>query len=269
MRGAERSVQPMLDDVELERYQRDGQIAPSTALPEEFLSQARTRMERLLRERPELDADFIPGLIEIDGGWLELARAPQILDIVEQVLGPDIIVWGSGLFCKSAMEGKATPWHQDGQYWPIRPLRTVTAWIAIDPATLDNGCLRVIHGSHAGKEVHAHSANDSDALVLNQEIDLSRLGNPIPHDVVLDSGMFSIHDVHLVHGAEPNRSGSRRAGLVFRYMPASSHYDRALARRQVEELGVLDISRRQLHLVRGRNVHPGNEIASHPERSGE
>jgi hypothetical protein len=258
--NADNRQQGMLNNIELEHYRRDGQIAVSDGLPAAFIVRARTMMERLFRERPELGTDFVPGLVEIDREWLELARAPEILNAVEQILGADIIVWGSSLFCKSAIEGKATPWHQDGQYWPIRPLETVTAWIAIDAATPENGCLRVIHGSHASKEVYTHTANDSDAVVLNQEIDLTQLANPSPHDVALESGMFSLHDVYLVHGAEPNRSRLRRAGLVFRYMPATSHYDRELAKRQTEELGVLDLSWGELHLVRGRNVHPGNAV---------
>ena len=76
-------------------------------------------MTDLFESRPDLDPDYIPHLIEIDRSWLGYAQHPAILDVVERILGPDIVVWGSALFCKRATGGKATPWHQDGQYWPI------------------------------------------------------------------------------------------------------------------------------------------------------
>ena len=233
---------------------------PPVKLSAETVICIRTKMEQLFAARPELGTDYVPNLIEIDRTWLEFAQLPEILDVVEQLIGPDIIVWGSALFCKSPIGGKATPWHQDGKYWPIRPLATVTVWIAIDPSTPENGCLRVIPGSHSAQKLHAHGINNSDTVVLNQELDLSCLSNAEPRDVILKSGMFSVHDVYMVHGAEPNNSGKRRGGLTFRYMPASSHFDRKLAEQQTRELGVVDISKRLLHVVRGENLHPDNDI---------
>jgi paraquat-inducible protein B len=78
--------------------------------------------------------------------------------------------------------------------------------------------------------------------------------------IELAPGMFSIHDVYLIHGANPNNSGKRRAGMVFRYMPASSYFDRELASRQVRDMGVLDLSRRKLFQVRGSDRSGKNDI---------
>ena len=250
----------MLSERDLEAYERDGQLTPEIRLPGDFMANINTKMESLFAERPELGTDYVPHLIEIDRSWLKFAKHPTILDVVSRIIGQDIIVWGSALFCKAAIGGKATPWHQDGQYWPIRPLATVTVWIAIDPATPENGCLRVVPGSHEDRKLYEHEVNDSDAVVLNQELDISRLKHSTPRDVVLDPGMFSIHDVYMVHGAEPNNSGKRRGGIVFRYMPATSHYDRDLAARQVRELSVLDISQRELHLVQGIDACGKNDL---------
>jgi len=107
---------------------------------------------------------------------------------------------------------------------------------------------------------YEHYREDSPDVVLNQALDVGGGRFGAPRDIVLAPGQFSIHDVHLVHGAEPNNSGRRRAGLVFRYMPATSHFDRELARRQVREMGVLDISNRQLHLVRGVDRSGRNDV---------
>lgn len=253
----------MLSEQQVDLYSREGQITAPAKLSEQTVSSMREKMEALFAARPELGTDYLPALIEIDRGWLEFAVLPEILDIVEQLIGPDIIVWSSALFCKSPVRGKSTPWHQDAQYWPIRPLETTTVWIAIDPATRENGCLRVVPGSHRNKEIFRHSLNESDQLVLNQELHSSVQQQITPTDVILDRGMFSFHDAYMIHGAEPNNSGKRRAGLTFRYMPASSHFDRQLALKMTEELGVNDVSKRQLFLVRGTNSHPGNELAVH------
>lgn len=244
----------------VDAYCNDGQITAPFKLSEQTVNEIERHMLALFDSRPDLDTNYLPALIEKDRTWLKFAMLPEILNIVEQLIGPDIIVWSSALFCKSPVQGKTTPWHQDAQYWPIKPLETTTVWIAIDPATRDNGCLRIVPGSHKTREIYPHSLNNSDQLVLNQELDATLKNEFTPKDLVLERGMFSLHDAYIVHGAEPNRSGKRRAGLTFRYMPASSHFDRNLARKMLEDLNVNDVTERQLFLVRGTKSHPGNNL---------
>ena len=110
---------------------------------------------------------------------LDFAQHPDLLDIAEQIIGPDLILWGSQVFSKPARDGMAIPWHQDGQYWPMRPLSTVTVWIAVDPATTENGCLRVIPGTHQGG-LMPHETSDADGLALNQGVAKARLMSAKP-----------------------------------------------------------------------------------------
>lgn len=250
----------MLSPVELEQYRHDGQINANVRLSPETVGEMREKMETFFSSTSGVDQDYAPNLIEQDQSWLKYAALPEVLDIVSDVIGDDIIVWGSALFAKKGKGGKATPWHQDGHYWPIRPLATVTVWIAIDDVGTDNGCMRVIPETHREQTLHEHYREGSPDVVLNQALDVSdgRFGSA--RDIVLKPGEFSVHDVYLIHGAEPNNSGRRRAALVFRYMPATSHFDRDLARRQVAEMGVLDLSKRQLHLVRGVDRCGKNDI---------
>ncbi len=100
---------------------------------------------------------------EGDRVWLDHAAMPEVLDMVGQVIGPDFLLWGTTVFGKPAHSGKETPWHQDGEYWPIRPLATCSVWIAMDAATKENGCLRVIPGSR-DKRLMGHDTNNSDGL---------------------------------------------------------------------------------------------------------
>ena len=252
----------MLDSVAVRAYQNDGQISLDGVYPTGLFQRLCTDVDAFMQAQVDPSKDYFPHLVAQDPAWIEYAAAPAILDIVGQLIGEDIILWSSGLFCKSAIGGKATPWHQDAEYWPIRPLRTCTVWIAIDHSTTANGCLRVIPGSHKTQTIYDHRANSSERYVLNQEIAPDAMPAAKPIDVELLPGSVSIHDAFLVHGAEPNNSGRRRGGLAFRYMPASSHFDRKLARSQTAELGVVDISERQLHLLRGTNREPRNDISA-------
>ena len=118
----------------------------------------------------------------------------------------------------------------------------------------------MIPGSHRDRVSYSHDVDNSDAIILNQVLRPEHLQSAPPRDIELKPGMFSIHDVYLIHGANPNNSGKRRAGMVFRYMPATSVFDRALAAQQVREMGVLDLSRRKLHLVRGVDRSGRNDI---------
>ncbi|MDA0276611.1 MAG: phytanoyl-CoA dioxygenase family protein [Proteobacteria bacterium] len=251
---------PPLGAEEIARYRQDGIVVPRTGFDAATVAALRDKLERFLVAQKITDADYVPDIIERDPSWLEIGTRPEILDAVAQLIGEDLIIWGSALFCKAGKGGRATPWHQDGHYWPIRPLATVTAWIAIDDVNTENSCLRVIPGSHRDKVSYSHDTDNSDTIILNQVLKPEHLQSAPPRDIELSPGKFSIHDVYLIHGANPNNSGKRRAGMVFRYMPASSHFDRALARRQVEEMGVLDLSKRKLHLVRGVDRSGLNDI---------
>ena len=117
------------------------------------------------------------------------------MDLVESVTAPDVICWGSELFCKKATGGKLKSWHQDGHYWPIKPLATFTVWVAIDPATVENGCLRIILGSRINKKLYDHKTNPSDEVVLNQKLNIAALDLNAPHDLLLAVGEFSVHDI--------------------------------------------------------------------------
>jgi len=247
----------MLSPKEIAHYHETGQVTPDYRLGDDVISAVEQRMEALFTSRPDLDPNFADSLIEIDKSWLGYAAYPDILDAVAQLLGNDIIVWASNFFCKKGKGGKETPWHQDGRYWPIRPLTACTVWIAIDQSTPENGCSRIIPGSHRERRLFEHEVDSSDQVVLEQTLSATSMPAVDPVNVVPEPGMMSFRDVYTIHGAEPNESGTRRAGLTFRYMPMSSYYDRELA----TELGGLPQNPfRELHLVRGIDVCGRNDI---------
>ena len=135
------------------------------------------------------------------------------------------------------------------------------SWIAVDASTRENGCLRIIKGSHKARRLFKHSRNDATNLTLNQELQPEEYDEKDAVDLVLETGQVSLHDVFLVHGSEANTSPNPRRGMTLRYMPTDSVFDRDLARRQVEEkklsAGHAD---RTLYLMRGRDLSGRNDF---------
>ncbi len=214
-----------LSEAEVERYHEDGYVVPEYRLSEETLQDIRADYDRLLARHPEF-RDYCPTLLRHDLSFLNYARDPNILDMVAQVIGPDIILWNSSFFAKPAVNGKKTPWHQDGEYWPLRPLATCTVWLAIDEATVENGCLKFMPGSHKRKELRPHRTNKDPNFTLHQELLESEYDDDKAVPLELEAGQMSLHDVYLLHGSEANDSGKPRRGMTMRFMPGTSVFDR-------------------------------------------
>ena len=239
----------MLTAAQVEAYHRDGFVTPEFRLPEEVLDDIRVAHTRLIARRPEF-SDYCSALLAYDTWYLTIARIPEILDLVAQVLGEDIALWNASFFAKPAHTGSKTPWHQDGEYWPIRPLATCTAWIAVDAATRENGCLRVIPGSHRQRRLARHLENNEPGLALNLELDAAEFDESQAVDITLEPGQISLHDVYLYHGSEANQSDQPRRGMTLRYMPTTSVYCHNEPTR-FQRSGVLEMSQRTIYLMRG------------------
>jgi len=225
-----------LSQNEIETYNQDGLVRPAFRFDDsvrlELQQLAEVTLAATVGQRPESIncphiADWSDGVdAELSERWLRIAGDAAIVDRVCSVIGEDVILWGSQFFCKPATDGMEVPWHQDGDYWPIAPLSTTTVWLAIDDATPENGCMRYIPGSHREQKIYHHNVDDRPELVLNQVTDAASFDEALAADDELQAGEFSLHDVYLIHGSNPNRSSRRRAALVLRYMPATSLYDR-------------------------------------------
>ena len=248
----------MLTSSEIEQYHRDGFVTPDFCLDEETLDDIREAHARLVHRYPEF-SDYCSALLAYDTWFLTVARRPEILDLVEQVIGSDFALWNSSFFAKPAKVGTRTPWHQDGEYWPIEPLATCTVWIALDASTTKNGCLRVIPGSHKSKQLAKHSRSDAPNIALNLELDKAEFDESEAVDIVLQPGEISLHDVYLYHGSEPNLSDHPRRGMTLRYMPTSSVYCHDDETR-FEREGRLDMSNRTIYLMRGADQSGQNDF---------
>lgn len=150
------------------------------------------------------------------GPVYDLLTHPRIVACVRDLLGENIIGWGSHYFCKMPGDGKRVAWHQDASYWPLTPSKAVTVWLAIDKSDTDNGCMRVIPGTHYFGHLTYKLTENNTRDVLDQVVpDIDRFGPPV--NIELQAGEISLHTDLLLHGSEPNDSQRRRCGLTLRY----------------------------------------------------
>ncbi|MDG2305281.1 MAG: phytanoyl-CoA dioxygenase family protein [Candidatus Binatia bacterium] len=206
----------------MSRFNEQGFLSPLEVLNPSEADQARSYFDGLFEELRRRDdgrnSYAILGYQARCRGIWELARHPRILDRIEALLGPDFVCWSTHFFCKLPEDSRPVPWHQDASYWPIRPTKTVTAWLAIDDVDAENAPMRFLAGSHRQGRLPWRRAGET--AILHQEIPQAhRLGVPV--DNVLRAGQISIHSGTIVHGSEVNRSRRRRCGLALRYVPSS------------------------------------------------
>ena len=143
------------------------------------------------------------------------------------------------------------------RYWPIRPLATCTAWIAIDDSREDNGALQVIPGSHTVRTLlHHEHRDDPEHLALDLALPTTSFDHARAVTLTLEPGQVSFHDVFLVHGSEPNRSSRSRRGMTVRFMPTTSVYNHTSASNAA--MATLPV-----FLAAGRDVSGANNIAGH------
>lgn len=224
----------ILSAEEVEFYQREGYVVPQYQLPPEDVEKMQRLTHKAVAENPDklnqpLVMLHVPGNrvqeINTTSEWLDIAAHPRLLDIAEQLIGPDIALWDCGLFYKKSAGGPATPWHRDGAYWPIKPLATISLWIAVFDIYKENACLRVIPKSHAAKRIGRHSKDHKEDVIFQHQLDASEFDETTAVDLEMKAGQMVYFDTYTVHGATRNLSDKERAGVAMRYMPTTSHFD--------------------------------------------
>jgi ectoine hydroxylase-related dioxygenase (phytanoyl-CoA dioxygenase family) len=228
--------------IDVKRYEETGLLFPIQVLAPAEVERFRAAAEETDRALREATPPVAPGErpVKMEGGchlnfeWAHsLCTHPAILDVVEQILGGDILVHSATLFFKRP--GKSfVSWHQDSNYWGLSQPRLVSAWVALSDSTVENGCLRLQPGTHRTLLEH---------LEVHHEDNMLGTGNTVKGghdesqavDVVLRAGEMSLHHAHLLHGSNANRSTGPRIGYAIRYLAADvtqsqEHHEVVLAR---------------------------------------
>ena len=177
------------------------------------LEEAEERYPGVLEGRGRNNAHLVFSFMD------EIAFHPVILDVVQDLIGDDFLLWGTVLFIKERESKGFVSWHQDATYMGLEPHDFVTPWLALSDSNPDNGCMRVIPGSHRnGIQKHVDTFAEDNILTRGQALDQFDESKAV--DLVLRPGQASFHHACLVHGSRPNRSNNRRIGAALQcYMP--------------------------------------------------
>ena len=206
-----------LSEAELAHYQREGFIAPLPALSSKLATETLEKIEAYEKQHGDFPSKGLKAHLYLP--WMEnVVRDPAILDAVESIVGPDILCWSSRFFIKDPGVGGFVSWHQDVTYWGLDVSENIlTAWIALTPATRENGVMKVIPGTHRKVVPHREGAA-SNMLLRGQEVAVEVDEKQAVY-MELAAGEMSLHHGLMFHGSEDNRSQTRRVGFAVRYMP--------------------------------------------------
>ncbi|MGD0189798.1 MAG: phytanoyl-CoA dioxygenase family protein [Rhizomicrobium sp.] len=209
-----------LDHHQVDTFRRDGILFPIPLCGPGEVAEWLARLERIEAQRagrlpPASNAKphlLIPWL------W-DIVHDPRIVDPVEDLLGPNLLCWGTSFIIKNAQDPRYVAWHQDATYWGLSEPKAVTVWLAFTPSTAESGCVRMLPGTHRDTLAHANTRDPNNLLGRREEV-LAKIDDQLAVDVTLAPGEASFHDALILHGSDPNRSGHRRVGFSMRFIPA-------------------------------------------------
>jgi len=209
-----------LTQAQVEHFRREGYAFPFDAIPAAEAASYVAKLDSYDAILGEEAQKQLKIKAHVAAPWIVgLARNKNILDAVESLIGPDILLFGTSMFSKKARDVRFVSWHQDAAYYGLDPQQEVTCWVGMTDADTENGCMRVIPGSHLGADaVHDETYDPQNMLGRGQTIRDIDDGKAVYMPV--KAGQFSMHHERTIHGSMPNPSDRRRVGISFFYMPA-------------------------------------------------
>ena len=247
----------MLSSEQRQFYEENGYLCPLSVFSDSETQIFRRQFDDYTEENKERLSKLIPrerravyGLTHLSLPWVyEIVSHPRVLDAVEGVLGPNLLVWGSDWFVKFPGDAAFISWHQDGAYWGLQPPKVATAWIALSPSTMESGCMQVMPGTQKTQLPQRETYALDNALSRGQEIALEvDESKAVP--LSLRPGEMSLHHIGIAHGSKANGANYARIGIAVRYIAP-----------EVVQQG----SERQIvQLVRGKDEHGNFEIVAPP-----
>jgi len=205
----------------LKRYERDGYAIFRGVLDAELIAEVDAHIDWLIKRYPDKRPEALDTwAVKDDPFWVRLVSDQRLLDVAERFIGPDIALFASHYICKPPKTGQAVLWHQDGAYWPLEPMKVVTLWLAVNEVTPENGCMRVVPGTHRTQLTATRERRDVDNVLASEtelEVDESDAV-----DIVLEPGDVEVHHPNIIHGSNANTSDRWRKGLTIRYIPTTT-----------------------------------------------
>ena len=204
---------------QIEDYRRDGFIFPISVLSPEEINRFRNSFESLIETTRDYSPKRFDRLHQFFDWAYQVVTNEKLLDVVEAILGDDILVYGTLVLAKKPHDLRYASWHQDSFYSGLHLTPSTTAWIALTPSHARNGCMRVIPGSHKlGALEHENVEDDPHMLNRRGERIKIDVDESQAVDVVLKPGEISLHESTLVHGSTANTSDEPRIGFIVRFV---------------------------------------------------
>lgn len=233
-----------LTEAQVQQFRDDGYLSPVKFFEVEEALEYRAKLEAFERDHPELvgKLDFKANLV-LD--WIDqMARREHVLDIIEDLVGPDILNWNA-TFRTKAPDGKAhAAWHQDSMYIKLKPF-LVIAWLALSPATKESGCLKVIPGSHKWDLMPHEEGTDGDSILSRAQYISEDFDDSGAIEAELKPGEACLFDHRIIHASGPNTSDDRRIGLLIDFLPTNAikegPRDSAMLVRGKDDFGHFDL----------------------------
>ncbi len=207
----------VLSEEQVEHYRRDGYVAPVRLLDAAAAARCRRDFEAVEASMGGALRGAVRNKFYLRFPWAyRLATHKGLLDAVEDLIGPDIMIYHNMSWVKERGDETYVSWHQDNTYFGHDPCEVVTAWIALSPATLESGCVQVLPGTHLLGQLPLTAPDTSEANLLSSgmrvDFDTDSVA-PVP--LVLQPGEMSLHHAFLIHGSPPNIAADRRLGITF------------------------------------------------------
>jgi non-haem Fe2+, alpha-ketoglutarate-dependent halogenase len=218
-----------LSPEQLAAYRHDGFLFPIPALTP---AEVATCLDGLAR----LEADLGSPVADADVKWRShayahspwfntLIRHPRILDAIEDVIGPDILVWTSTFFIKEPHSPTFAAWHQDGTYFGLDPHEQVCAWVALTDASAEAGCMEQLSARGAPRQYHHAALGLANSINRAGQTIMEAFDQSNPVAMALPAGSFSLHHELAVHRSAPNNASHRRVGIGLNYLPTHVRVD--------------------------------------------
>ena len=203
-----------LTEKQLDHYKNEGYASPINALTSSEAKEIREEIETIEKKWPNaldgINRNYIHLISPI---FNKICFNKNILDAVESIIGKNILICGTTLFIKNPNKKGFVSFHQDAKYIGLEPYNWVTVWVAVTDANEDNGCMRMVPGSHNDNlKYHKQKFDDNNLLTRGQTIENVSLDNTDP--IILKAGEVSLHHPTIVHGSGLNLSNDRRIGFV-------------------------------------------------------
>ncbi|MGI9389467.1 MAG: phytanoyl-CoA dioxygenase family protein [Boseongicola sp.] len=256
-----------LTEQQLESYRRDGFLHPVPIISDDEAGQMRQALEQVEADHPEALTGAGRNNPHLVLPFLDaFVHNQRMLDVVEDLIGPDILVWATVLFIQEPNDPGYVSWHQDYTHMGLEPHAGVSAWLALTPSTVESGCMRMIPGSHRDAILDHRDTFDEDNLLTRgqtiQGVDESKAV-----DLVLQPGEISLHHPHTIHASSPNRSGERRIGFTIQsYIPP--HVRQTKIQGHVQRARGQEQHKHMIEVPRPRAVLSSDDVAMRTHING-